>query len=50
MIASVDAKKVQRHFSPAEYGIHRAATYGDLREKIKDLATFLGFQVMEEDR
>ncbi len=50
LIASVDAKKVQRHFSPDEYGIHRAATYGDLREKIRDLATLIGFQVMEEDR
>ena len=50
MIASVDAKKVQRRFSPGEYGIHRAATYGDLREKVKDLAILLGFEVMEEDR
>ena len=50
MIASVDAEKVQRHFSPGEYGIHRAATFGDLREKIKDLATLIGFEVMEEDR
>ncbi|MEA3407067.1 MAG: hypothetical protein U9R48_03165 [Chloroflexota bacterium] len=50
MIAKVDAAKVQKHFSPDEYGIHRTATFGDLREKIKDLATLIGFDVMEEDR
>jgi len=45
-----DAKKIQKHFSPDEYGIHRAGTLGDLREKIKDLATLIGFEVMEEDK
>jgi len=45
-----DAKKIQKHFSPDEYGIHRAATLGDLRERIKDLATLIGFEVMEEDK
>jgi hypothetical protein len=50
LIASVDAKKVQKHFSPDEYGIHRAATFGDLRQKIKNLAVLLGFEVFEEDR
>jgi hypothetical protein len=51
LVAKVDdAKKIQRMFSPGEYGIHRSATLGDLREVIKDLAVLLGFQVMEEDR
>lgn len=50
IITSVDAKKVQRHYSADEYGIHRAATLGDLRKKIKDLATFIGFEVVEEDK
>ncbi len=51
LVAKVDdAKKIQRLFSPGEYGIHRAATLGDLREVIKDLAVLLGFEVMEEDR
>jgi len=45
-----DAKRIQRHFSPDEYGIHRAATFGNLREKIKDLATLVGFEVIEEDK
>jgi hypothetical protein len=50
LIAKVDAEKVQKHFSPDEYGIHRAATFGDLRDKIKDFATLTGFDIMEEDR
>ncbi len=45
-----DAKKIQRLVSPDEYGIHRAGTLGDLRERIKDLATLIGFEVMEEDK
>ncbi|MBN2505487.1 MAG: hypothetical protein JXQ71_02215 [Verrucomicrobia bacterium] len=50
LVAEVDAAKVQKHFSPDEYGIHRNATLGDLRQQIKDLAVLIGFQVVEEDR
>jgi hypothetical protein len=41
---------VQKHYSPDEYGIHRAATFGDLREKVRDLGDLIGFDVIEEDR
>jgi len=44
-----DAKKIQKHYSPDEYGIHRAATLGDLRQEIKDFAVLVGFKVIEED-
>jgi len=50
LVARVEAKKVQSHFSPDRYGIHRAVTFGDLREKIQDMAVLTGFQVIEEDR
>jgi len=51
LVVKVDnARKIQKHFSPDEYGIHRAGTLGDLRETIKDLATLIGFEVMEEDK
>jgi len=51
LVARVDnVSKVQKHFSPDEYGIHRAATLGDLREVIKDVAVLLGYGSMEEDR
>jgi hypothetical protein len=29
--------------------MHRVATFGDLRERIKDLAVLIGFTVIEED-
>ena len=48
-MASVDAKKVIRYVHPDRYGVHRCATFGDYRERLRDLATFIGFQFIEED-
>jgi len=45
-----DIEAVQMHQSPDEYGIHRAATLGDLRQMIKDVAALIGYEVMETDR
>ena len=48
-MVSVDARQVQRFVHADKYGVHRLATFGDFRERIKDIATLLGFQVIEED-
>jgi hypothetical protein len=48
-VASVDARKVLRYVHADKYGVHRCATFGDFRERIRDAATFLGFDVIEED-
>ena len=48
-VASVDAKKVERYVFPDKYGVHRCATFGDFRERIKDVGALLGFTVIEED-
>jgi hypothetical protein len=48
-VASVDAKKVIRYVYPDRYGMHRLATFGDFRERLKDAAAFIGFTVIEED-
>jgi hypothetical protein len=48
-MASVDAKKVLRYVYPDKYGVHRCATFGDFRERIRDIATFIGFTLIEED-
>ena len=45
-----DAKKIQNHSSPDEYGIHRAGTLGDLRQVIRNFGILTGFEVMEEDK
>ena len=51
VIAKVDnIEAIQNHQSPDEYGIHRAATLGDLRQQIKDIATLIGFDVFETDK
>jgi hypothetical protein len=49
-VASVDAQKVLPHIYPDKYGVHRCATFGDFRERLKDLAGLVGFNVIEEDR
>ena len=48
-MASVDANKILRYVHPDKYGMHRIATFGDFRDRIKDIATFIGFNVIEED-
>jgi hypothetical protein len=48
-VASVDANKVIRYVHPDRYGVHRCATFGDHRERLRDLSAFLGFTLIEED-
>lgn len=48
-MASVDASKIQRYIYPDKYGVHKVATFGDFRGRIKDIAAFIGFAVIEED-
>jgi len=45
-----DVKNIQNCYSPEEYGIHRTATLGDLRQVLKDVGVFMGYTVVEEDR
>ena len=45
-----DAEAIQFHRDVLEYGCHRTATFGDLRERIKQLAAFIDFEVEEWDK
>jgi len=45
-----DAEKIIGNHDVLQYGCHRCATFGDLRERIKQLATLIGFEVDEWDR
>jgi hypothetical protein len=49
-VASVDAQKLLPYVDPDKYGVHRCATFGDFRERIRDIATLIGFKLIEEDR
>jgi len=44
-----DAAAIQRHYSPDAYGIHRAATYGDLTDQIRAFGVLAGFDMMDEE-
>ena len=48
-MVSVDAKKLLRYVYPEKYGMHRIATFGDFRGRIKDIAALIGFNLIEED-
>ena len=48
-MASVDAKKVFQRANADRNGHHRCATFGDFRERIRDLADLIGFKLIEED-
>ncbi|HCC70469.1 MAG TPA: hypothetical protein DEQ09_04870 [Bacteroidales bacterium] len=50
LISRVNAEEVQKNYFADAYGIHRAATIGDLREILKDFAILIGYEVIEEDR
>jgi len=50
LVAKVDAKKVQNHAYQDNWGVHKTVTFGDHRERIKDLATLMGYEVIEEDK
>lgn len=45
-----DAERLLLNRDIHEYGCHRTATFGDLRKQIKQLATFIGYEVDEWDR
>jgi hypothetical protein len=38
-----------KYIYPDVYGVHRVATFGNFRERLKDFAAFAGFEVIEED-
>lgn len=48
-MVSVDAQKLLPYVHPEKYGMHRCATFGDFRDRLKDIATFIGYDVIEED-
>ena len=45
-----DTAGLLEHLDWKTFGVHRVVFYGDFREKIKDLATLIGFEVVETDR
>jgi len=50
LVAKVDAKLIHENFDYGTFTNHLVVYYGDIREKIKNLADLIGFEVVEEDR
>jgi len=46
----VDAKILREQHLPSVYGIHTNVTLGDLRQQIKDIATLIGFDMIESGK
>lgn len=49
-IVEANAKKILEKFDYGTFGWHRSIFCGDYREPLKNIATLLGLQVVEEDR
>jgi len=39
----------EKHYDTVTFGVHRNIIFGDYREKIKDIATIIGYEIIEED-
>jgi len=45
-----DVKALHDNLDWDTFGQHRVVFYGDFREDIKNLATLIGFEIVEEDK
>jgi L-fucose isomerase-like protein len=50
LVAKVNARLIHENFDYGTFTNHLVVYYGDIREKIKNLASLVGFEAMEEDR
>ena len=48
LCVKTDIKNLERHYSPAVWGRHRAGIFADLSKEIKDLAVLYGFKAVDE--
>lgn len=49
LAVKTDGKALLESLSWETFGNHRVAFYGDYRQKFKDLAKLIGFEVVEKD-
>lgn len=50
LVAKVNAKLIHENYDYGTFSNHLVVYYGDIREKVKNLASLIGFGVVEEDR
>ncbi|RKY69311.1 MAG: hypothetical protein DRN21_06375, partial [Thermoplasmata archaeon] len=50
LAVETDTEALLRNVDWQTFGVHRVAFYGNHRQKIKDLATLIGFEIVEDDK
>ncbi len=50
LIARANAKSIYENYDYRTFGNHNSCFYGEFREKVKSIASLIGFEVVEEDR
>ena len=50
LVARVNATRIHQNYDYGIFTNHPLVYYGDIREKVQDLARLIGFQVVEEDK
>ena len=48
LVMKTDTEAFERKYDTVTFGVHRNIIYGDHRERFKDLAVLLGYEVVEE--
>ena len=49
LVMRTNTSSFEKYYDTATFGVHRNIIFGDHRQKIDDLATLIGFTVVEED-
>jgi len=49
LVMKTNSKAFEKNYDDANFGVHRNLIFGDFKEKIKDIATLIGFDIVEED-
>lgn len=50
VVMQTNAEAFERNYDTHTFGVHRNIIYGDYRKEIKNLATLIGLEVVEEDK
>jgi hypothetical protein len=50
LVMETNTEAFERNYDTVRFGVHRNVIYGEHKARIEDLATLIGFDVVEEDR
>ena len=50
LVVKTNAKAFEEYYDTVTFGVHRNILFGDYREKIKEIATIIGYEVVDEGK